>query len=168
MCLWESITPNTSSITLQQKIKFANMTNIGTDINSNILMNTDFTWTVHSPEHGLNPNYPQKDHTLNSASGSYLLLRNDPPRKAYDRAVLISDRFDVNGTDGLCMRFFLYLGGSNPSISSKLSAYTSENYTTVRLVYSHTGTSNSWFSWNVSIPAQSPNTRNMWLYLVCI
>ena len=165
-CMWESIPPSANSVTQQQKLKWSNIT-IGQDVKNNVLLATDFTWTVHSPSHGLSAIYPGIDHTLNSYYGSYLLLKNESPRKVGDRAVIMSDRYDISKSKALCLRFFYWLKNvGSIQTNSKLGVYQSENYTNVRKIGEYSGLTNTWASVNITIVPENTSSTDMWIYLV--
>src|SRR5581483_6851932 len=87
-CLWESIPPSLNSIARDQKLRWSKNP-IGMDVKNNVILKTDFTWTVHSPLHAtIDSNiHPDKDHTIGNKFGTYLALKNESPRKPLDRAV---------------------------------------------------------------------------------
>src|SRR5579883_2365080 len=165
--MWESIPPNASSITQQQKLRWSNIT-IGQDAKNNILLATDFTWTVHSPSHGFSSYYPAIDHTLRTYYGSYLLLKNESPRKAGDRAVLMSDRYDITSSKAICFRFNYWLKNIVPVTTySKLGVFQSENYTQVKKIAEYAlANTNTWVQVNLTIVPENKSSSDIWIYLV--
>lgn len=170
--MWESILPTQNEITQQQKLRWSNIS-IGADAQNLILLKTDFTWTVHSPIHGFNVYYPTLDHTLEKPIGNYLLLRADAPRKLGDRAVLMSDRYDIDPNNRtFCLKFFYFLRNTgNFNVYSKLEIFQSENYKQVKKIYQISSTLNSrpqWMAFNITVKPEYPNSINMWFYLVSV
>jgi hypothetical protein len=171
--MWESILPTQTAITQQQKLRWSN-NSIGAEVNNLILLKTDFTWTVHSPIHGSNVYYPTVDHTLNKPIGNYLLLRADEPRKPGDRAVLMSDRYDIDPNNRtFCLKFFYFLRDTgNFDLYSKLEIFQSENYKQVKKIYQiSSAPQNSiphWMAFNITVRPENPNSINLWFYLVSV
>jgi hypothetical protein len=169
--MWESILPTQAEITQQQKLRWSNI-DIGTDAQNLILLKTDFTWTVHSPIHGFNVYYPVVDHTLNKPMGNYLLLRADEPRKLGDRAVLMSDRYDIDPNNRtFCLKFFSLLKNTAKFfVYSKLEIFQSENYKQVKKIYQISGFNprSDWMAFNITVKPENPNSINMWFYLVSV
>jgi hypothetical protein len=170
--MWESILPTQTAITQQQKLRWSNI-NIGIDAQNNILMMTDFTWTVHSPQHGYSAAYPRIDHTLNQAIGSYLLLRAESPRRLGDRAVLMSDRYDINPNNRtFCLKFFYFMKNiAQFNFNSKIEIFQSENYKLVKKVAQLSANYNpnpNWTPFNITLQPENISSTNMWFYMVCI
>jgi hypothetical protein len=169
--MWESILPTQSAISQQQKLRWSNIS-IGLDAQNNIIMKTDFTWTVHSPQHGYSVAYPTFDHTLYQSVGSYLLLRADYPRRLGDRAVLMSDRYDLDPQNkAICLKFFYFIKNSAQySVYSKLEVFQSETYKTTKKIWQIPGypSSPNWMAFNITVRPENISSTNMWFYLVCI
>jgi len=169
--MWESILPTQSAISQQQKLRWSN-NSIGLDAQNTIVLKTDFTWIVHSPQHGYSVAYPKVDHTLNQAIGSYLLLRAESPRRVGDRAVLMSDRYDLNPQNkAFCLKFYYFFKNSAIySMYSKLEVYQSEIYKTTRKIWQISGyyPNPSWVAFNITVRPENISSTNMWFYLVSI
>lgn len=167
-CMWESIYPTQSAITQQQKLQWSNIS-IGLPVDVNIVLKTDFIWIVHSPNLYVNNQYPQKDHTINQRAGRYLLLRNEQPRSPGDRAVLMSDRYDIDPKNrSFCVSFYYYINSPNLYFPTKLELFQSEDYRQVIKIkqISDFQMSKDWTK--VSVTAQPLNKTStiMWFYLV--
>jgi hypothetical protein len=168
--MWESILPTQTAITQQEKISWSNI-NIGMHAKSFVVTNTDFTWTVHSPQHGYSEAYPKIDHTLNQATGSYLLLRAEPPRKVGDRAVLMSDRYDIDPNNRMfCLKFFYFMKNmAQYDINSKIEIFQSENFMLIQKVFQLSVIFNpnpNWTPFNITVKPENISSTNMWFYLV--
>ena len=107
--MWESIPKNSSARITKNEKKSWRQLAVNSTATVDILEYTDFEWSVHSNDYSVYPNYPEYDHTLNKISGNYLVFNTDPPRDRYDRAVLVSDHYDIDPNNrSLCLKFFYY------------------------------------------------------------
>ena len=162
-------TPNVK-IEQIQKITWAKLS-IGTKTNMNIVRYTDFEWEVHSPDHSLgsDPSYPKTDHTLNKASGNYLLMTTKFPRQVADRAVLVSDHYDIDNNRSFCLSFFYFTRAtSNMGTDVRLEVYQAEantNLYKIGEILSITFTG-GWKKYWITAKAKSALSTNMWFYLV--
>jgi len=170
--MWESILPTQTAITQQQKLLWSDI-HVGMYALNNILMQTDFTWTVHSPQHGHSNAYPRIDHTLSQPTGSYLLLRAESPRRSGDRAVLMSDRYDINPNNRMfCLKFFYFMKNmAQYPLNSKIEIFQSEDYKLVQKVDELSAIFDpnpKWTPFNITVKPENISSTNMWFYLVCI
>ena len=93
------------------------------------LKHPDFEWTVQSTEHSSDELCSQRDHTLNSTSGKYLLMRAHSPQQIGDRAVMVSDKYPIDNNREFCLKFFYYFKKDlNYGQFSKFEVYQSEDY----------------------------------------
>ena len=129
---------------------------------------TDFEWTVHSSDQLIDPLYPQLDHTLGQRSGNYLLLKAQTPRSQADRAVLVSDHYDIDSNRSFCLNLFYYIKNQNNYGTSRFELFQAENnnlYKKIGQVIGQTSTT-GWTAFNVTATAMSTASKNMWFYLV--
>ena len=130
------------------------------DIYSNVVIINDFTWKLNSPSIGYN--WPNADNTLKSKYGSYLIMKSPNERKANYRATIMSDRFDLQGTNGLCLEFYYYIFMDG----AQLIVYKSESYEYIQKVKTITGsTNNNWVKVKLSLKPKSSSTQNMFIYI---
>ena len=167
--MWESIPPTPNvNIQLSQKITWAHIP-VGTKVNIEILRYTDFEWEVHSPDNDNDGRYPSADHTLNKRSGNYLLLDGLSPQKTGDRAVLVSDHYDIDKNRSFCLSFYYFMntptaGGDKNRIEIYQSEGNGQVYKIgdIRLSLPR----QEWLQFNVTATAKNTTAKNMWFYLV--
>ena len=154
LCSWQSITPNLIT-TLPFPPKHDPQ-----DLYNSVVIINDFSWKLNSPSTGYN--WPNTDHTLKSKYGSYLLMKSPSVRKTNYRATIMSDRFDLQETNGLCLEFYylILMDGA------KLVVYKSESYQFIQTVKTITGsTNNKWVQAKLSLKPKSSSTQNMFIYI---
>ena len=167
--MWESIPPTTTfQITASQKRAWSQIA-IGVKTTMNVIKYTDFEWAVRSPDEAIDTSYPRTDNTLNRASGNYLLMTAQSPQKVADRAVIVSDHYDIDGNRSFCLSFFYYLKSSS-SPSFHLEIFQSEAYSQVYKIAEIVSTKTTfvWTKFNVTAKAKNSSSTNMWFYLVCL
>ena len=169
--MWESIIPNrTVTVPQMTKQSWSNLP-VGTTLtNMNILKYTDFQWTVHSPDGDASGDslYPSVDHTLGKKSGNYLVFKAQSPQNPLDRAVLVSDHYDIDSSRSFCLKFYYYAKTSFSKVNSKIEVYQGENnnkYKKIAQVVAYKST-NTWQEIRVSAKAMSTASKNIWFYLV--
>ena len=148
----------------------------------NTLKHPDFEWMVQSTDHSSDELYPQRDHTLNSASGKYLLMTAHSPQHVGDRAIIVSDKYPIDNNREFCLKFFYYFKKDlNYGQFSKFEVYQSEDYLFSKIngkdntpmVYKIgevIGSMNTmtWWRFNVTArPLESGSTK-MWFFLVSL
>ena len=173
--MWESVPPNqTVSIPLATKISWATIP-VNTIISmykTSVLKYPDFEWVVYSPDSFYNSLFPTIDHTLSKSSGNYLLMKGGSPRKVGDRAILVSDHYDIDSSRSLCLQFYYYFKNQYTSLSNppRFEVYLGEDYSTN--VYRKIGqvigtiTNTSWTKFEITATAITTNSKNLWFYLV--
>ena len=154
-----------------EKLRSAQL-NVGATIKSTILEQSDFTWTVHSPSQNHLTQYPSFDHTFGKANGYYLLLKADASRTEGQRAILMSDRYDIDPNDRkLCLSFYYYFKKSDDSSAqTQLDVYQSEqisNVFKIIKILSPIKSVDKWIPFNITVRPIVKNSTNIWFYLVC-
>ena len=168
MCLWESIKPITDvQISNDEKASWLQLP-INKSVHFNILKYTDFEWTVHSSDYSYATLFPQRDHTLNKVSGNYLLFDGRSPRTYYDRAIIVSDHYEITPQNrSLCLKFYYYYKSSN-YFKFYLDIYQSEsfgNVTKIRQIIDDSS-NDDWTLYNITAHSLNTTSTNMWFYLV--
>lgn len=168
--MWESITPNTSvKISQDQKKNWAGIP-VGSVVSMDVIKYTDFEWDVHTPEFDHYILYPERDHTLNKPSGNYLIMKANGVRNTWDRAVLVSDRFDLDSNRSFCLKLFYYVKNNNEfgNEGSKFEIFQSESYNQVKKIGEVSGTNHttSWVPLSVTATPISTQSNTIWFYLV--
>ena len=71
----------------------------------------DFDWTRQSAATSSSGTGPSFDHTYGTARGYYMYIETSYPRKAGDKAQLLSPSYP--STSGKCLRFWYHMYGSD-------------------------------------------------------
>ena len=168
--MWTSTAPNQTESMSKNIRDIWTSVNVGTRIYLvNLLVMADFEWVVYSPEGKMySPLYSQMDHTLGKVSGNYLLLKAQSPRNVGDRAILVSDHYDIDSNRSFCLQFYYMFGKQDNQGSSRFEIYQGENngiYTKIGQVIG-TVANSTWIPFNVTAKPSSTTSKNMWFYLV--
>ena len=170
-CMWESIPPNrTVVISASIKKEWANFPISNKITSMDVLKYTDFEWHVFSPDSETQSQAPASDHTLGKRAGNYLLLNIRYPRLVGDRAVLVSDHYDIDSNRSFCFQLYYYFKNSGSPGDSRFEVYQAENnnqYQKVGQVIEGTSNNKGWTKFEVTAKAMSTYSKNMWFYLVC-
>lgn len=166
--MWESIPPNRTN-TISQTIKQKWSANpIGTTVDMNVVRYSDFEWEVHSRERDNQPSYPAYDHTLKRASGNYLLLRTSSQQRVGDRAILVSDHYDIDQKNNtFCFELYYLMINNILGMPGRFEIYQSESSTKTKKIGEVVGNvTNDWVKYEVTAKPIDSSSIDMWFYLV--
>ena len=119
------------------------------------------------------PLYPNKDHTLNRQTGNYLAF--DMDRTGNDRAVLVSDHYDLDASRSFCLSFFYQFNlDASSQGNPRFEVYASENgfgqaglIHKIGQVIGKQGGTADWTPFSVTGKSKTRDSKLMWFYLVC-
>ena len=168
--MWESLIPNTTvSMDETTKDNWANMA-VGTITSVDVVNYADFEWIVHTPDYQPSELFPPRDHTLGKAAGNYLVMKANEKRTVSDRALLVSDHYQLDPTRSFCFKLFYYIKNKPEAgmRGSKFEVFQSENYAKIMKIGEVLGSSSTtdWMQFNVTARAQNTTSINLWFYLV--
>ena len=169
--MWESIPPTFDGEYGQNTKQGWIVIGVGSAVYNQFFLNyTDFEWVVHSPDYSSSSLYPTTDHTLGKRSGNYLLLKAESPRRISDRAVLVSDHYDIPTSGSFCVKLYYFFNNMNRVGASRFEFYQAENNEHYKKLAEVIGTTSNttWVQFQVTAKAMSTSSKNMWFYLVCI
>ena len=159
-CTWQSVDP-VHQIKSDQETKLAESANIAT---TNPLRNIDAIWIVNSPS--IRFTNPPTDHTLKNKFGNYLILFNQNLKSGHEDnywATLMSDRYDLQQTNGLCLEFYYYIHNEK-SNDGQIIVWKSESIDKIDKITNLTKT-NQWTRAKLSLKPNNLQSTNMFIYI---
>lgn len=129
----------------------------------------DQPWKVFT-HHDLSGQFMSRDYTKRSYYGKYLLMTG---HKAYDRAILITERYPmpVTGDRSLCLKFALFMGHDNDSLlevylgESGMPGFGTKLWETRRLT-KNTFSGNDWQEFSIQARPMNRSSSDLFFYIV--
>ena len=146
-CSWLTVDPK-----LGKKIKPSK------NIENYPLEYIDAIWIVNSPSNRFADLLT--DHTLRNKNGNYLYLKSTDQNSRF--ATLMSDRYDLQQSNGLCLEFYYYIH-NDKSNDGQIIVWKSESIEIVEKIANLT-TTNEWTQTKLSLKSTS-QSKNMFIYL---
>ena len=132
------------------------------NITNNPLDYIDAIWIVTSPSY--RSTKPPTDHTLKSKFGNYLYLQSFKQKSQW--ATLMSDRYDLQQANGLCLEFYYYIQ-NDKSNDGQIIVWKSESIETIDKVVA-LNKKGAWIQAKLSLRPTlqtSKQTGNMFIYI---
>ena len=123
----------------------------------------DAIWFINSPSNRFKD--PPTDHTLKTKFGNYLMIKSDFVKPRW--ATLMSDRYDLQQTNGLCLEFYYYIHNDTRSMISNdgnIIVWKSESIDKLENIANLT-TTNQWTQAKFSLRKSNLQSTNMFIYL---